>query len=198
MRERVAFFGGTFDPVHLGHMLVAQDALEGLGLGRVIFIPAGQNPLKANAPSASDAQRLAMLKLATEGHPHFAVWEGELGRQGPSYTIETVEALKKEYQGECYWIIGADQVGQLSRWHRAEELARMTRFACLARPGAENAHPPDGFTVEYISGHPFAVSSTEIRERIARGKPIDFLVPERVRDYISTSKIYQKALKKQA
>ncbi len=192
MHERVAFFGGTFDPVHLGHMLVAQDALEGLGLDKVVFIPAGQNPLKRKAPEASEAHRVAMLRLAIEGHPHFSIWEGELERQGPSYTIETVEALRKEYQGETYWIIGEDQVGQLPQWHRAEELARMTQFACLARPGTQPQGAPSGFRVEYVAGHPFAVSSTEIRERAAAGRPIDFLVPQAVRDYIETNKLYQK------
>lgn len=192
MRERVAFFGGTFDPIHLGHMLVAQDALEGLGLDRVVFIPAGQNPLKRKAPEASEAQRVAMLRLAIKERPYFSIWAGELERQGPSYTIETVEALKKEYHGETYWIIGEDQVGQLAQWYRAEELAGMTRFACLARPGVEPKAAPSGFRVEYVAGHPFAVSSTEIRARAAAGRPIDFLVPQAVRDYIESNKIYKK------
>lgn len=190
MPERTAFFGGTFDPPHLGHLIVAQDALEGLGLDRVVFIPAGQNPLKERPPVASAVQRLEMLKLAVEGYPRFAVWDGELERGGPSYTIDTLEAVRRDYPGEAYWIIGEDQIPTLDRWHRAAELAQLVRFVCLARPGVPKVTPPAGFAVEYVMGHPVGISSTELRERMARGLGIAFFVPQQVQRYVEAENVY--------
>jgi nicotinate-nucleotide adenylyltransferase len=189
--ERVGIFGGSFDPVHLGHLILAEAALEELDLDRIIFIPAGVSPFKQDRPpGASPEQRLAMLALATAGEPRFSVDDRELKRTGPSYTIDTVRSLMGDYPGVRFlFLIGADNLKDLPEWHEADELMRLVDFAVFDR--GESA----GSLVRE-SGLPVVrrridISSTEIRRRSAGGLSIRFMVPEQVYDYIMTQAPYR-------
>ncbi|MGF1449206.1 MAG: nicotinate-nucleotide adenylyltransferase [Opitutales bacterium] len=193
---KTGVFGGSFDPIHLGHLLIAQDACEAFGLERVLFIPASQAPLKSTAPGASDRHRLGMVAAAIEDYPEFKALDIELASGGVSYTVDTVRRLQQQRPGEAlFLIIGADQAAQLDRWHAIEELADLAQFLVVERPGfdpeARPSHAVEGLRLHHIDGHLFEISSTEIRERVARGHRIDFLVHPRVQAYINTHKLYQ-------
>src|ERR1043166_4314709 len=127
--KKIAIYGGTFDPVHHAHLILAREAIETLGLEKVILVPAAISPLKKAVPVASGEVRLAMLRAAIEGEPEFEVDECELQRPPPSYTIDTVEGIRRrECDATLYCLIGEDNVGQLPRWHRFAELEKMVRF----------------------------------------------------------------------
>jgi nicotinate-nucleotide adenylyltransferase len=189
---RIALFGGSFDPVHHGHLLLAQDALEQLALDRLVFIPAGVNPHKLqSAPVASPTQRLKMLEAATSGVHGFVCDPQELEREGPSYTVDTVESYRERYsQAQLFLLIGEDNLAKLHAWHRVERLKELAEFVCFGRAYAERPEAPS---------HEFKrltrridISSTEIRQRIARGLPIHYLLPESVRAIVHSDAIYQK------
>ena len=189
--ERVGIFGGSFDPVHLGHLILAEAALEELDLDRIIFIPAGVSPFKQDRPpGASPEQRLAMLRLATAGEPRFSVDDRELHRLGPSYAIDTVRSLMGDYPGVRFlFLIGADNLSDLTRWHEADELMRLVDFAVFDREDS-------GASLVGESGLPVVrrridISSTEIRQRVTGGLSIRFMVPEQVYDYIMTQAPYR-------
>src|SRR5207248_4568241 len=136
--QRIGLFGGTFDPVHLGHLLVAQAAFEELQLSRLFFIPAAQSPFKPESNPAPAAARLRLLRLALAGQSQYEVDEQEIRRGGTSFTIDTVRDYAARYPGaELFYLIGADQVGQLDKWRAAEELARVVEFAVIPRSGAQ-------------------------------------------------------------
>jgi nicotinate-nucleotide adenylyltransferase len=189
--ERVGIFGGSFDPVHLGHLILAEAALEELDLDRLIFIPAGVSPFKQDRPHrASPEQRLAMLRMATSGEPRFSVDDREFQRSGPSYTIDTVRSLMGDYPGVRFlFLIGADNLKDLSEWHEAEELMRLVDFAVFDRGDCDRSLVDD-------SGLPVIrrridISSTEIRHRASEGLSIRFMVTEQVYDYIMTQAPYR-------
>jgi nicotinate-nucleotide adenylyltransferase len=189
--ERVGIFGGSFDPVHLGHLILAEAALEELDLDRIIFIPTGVSPFKQDRPpGASPEQRLAMLRLATAGEPRFSVDDRELHRLGPSYAIDTVRSLMGDYPGVRFlFLIGADNLSDLPRWHEADELMRLVDFAVFDRDDS-------GASLVGKSGLPVVrrridISSTEIRQRVTGGLSIRFMVPEQVYDYIMTQAPYR-------
>ncbi|MGF1483946.1 MAG: nicotinate-nucleotide adenylyltransferase [Opitutales bacterium] len=189
-------FGGSFDPIHLGHLLIAQDACEAFGLDRVCFVPAAQSPLKSAAPGASDAHRLGMVAAAIEDYPQFEALDIELTSGGISYTVGTTRQLRERFPDEeLYLIIGADQAAQLERWHDIETLATMAQFLVVERPGfdtqARPAHRIENLRLHHIDGHLFEISSTEIRERVAAGQHIDFLVHPRVQQYIHKHQLYR-------
>jgi nicotinate-nucleotide adenylyltransferase len=184
--------GGTFDPPHLGHLLLAQDAVEATGADRLLFVPAGRNPHKVTGPLASGEHRLGMLRAATAHEPRFEVSEIEVRREGPSYALETVRAVAAQYpQHRLGWLFGADQWVGLPRWHRIEELVEEVEFHVLARPGALES-PPDlpGLRWQPISARLIEISATEIRKRLADRKPIDFFVPKSVLEYIEKHPVY--------
>jgi nicotinate-nucleotide adenylyltransferase len=188
---RIALFGGTFDPVHHGHLLLAQDAVEQLSLDRLIFLPAQVNPHKLrSAPRAGAAQRLRMLRAAVSGEERFEVDPIELEREGPSYTVDTVHALQKSWpEARFFLLLGEDNVPKLPTWHRFEELRRLVEFVCFGR-NSEEKKPSKvlpGPTLE----RRLDISSTEIRQRIAAGLSIRYLVPESVRAFIYAHSLYQ-------
>lgn len=189
---RVALFGGSFDPVHHGHLLIAQDALEQLRLDRLVFIPAGINPHKLQqAPIASPLQRLQMLQAATAGVAHFECDPLELERSGPSYTVDTVEAYKQRWpQARLFLLLGEDNLAKLHTWHRIERLRELVEFVCFGRTLGEGQapSPQDHLRLE----RRIDISSTEIRQRIARGLPIHYLVPESVRALIQSNALYKQ------
>ena len=187
--ERVGLFGGSFDPIHLGHLILAQAALEELDLDRLIFIPASISPFKSHlAPPLSSANRLEMIRLAIEGEPQFSVDDRELYREGPSYTIDTVRSLMGDYPGVRFlYLIGADNVHDLSAWHESEELKNLIDFAVFIRSG-EGSSQTIGFPVVRRR---IDVSSTEIRERLAKGLSVRYLLPSPVYEYITTHRLYR-------
>ena len=189
--ERIGIYGGTFDPVHTGHLILARDAVELLGLARLIFVPAAISPHKlGRAPGASGADRLAMLRAALADEPDFEVDALELDRPGPSYAFDTVAALQaRRPDAEFFYLIGADNVPDLSTWHRADELRTRVRFAVFHRRASDG-------TVSGAEGLPTLgrvvdLSSTEIRNRVASGLSIRYLVPESVRELIEARGLYR-------
>jgi nicotinate-nucleotide adenylyltransferase len=195
--ERLGILGGTFDPPHVGHVAAAVAARAQLKLDRVLFVVANdpwqKSPLRDVSPAAD---RLALVRAAVEGVDGAEVSRIELDRGGPSYTVETVEALAAlaiaggREPPEQFLIVGADVVDTLSTWHRAEDLARLVTLVVVARPGAE---PPDEvgpWRVEYVPGTSVDVSSSEVRALVARGEPIAGLVPESVERCIRRRALY--------
>ena len=191
--QRIGIYGGTFDPVHTGHLILARDAVELLGLARMVFVPAAISPHKlGRAPGASGVERLAMLRAAVADEPAFEVDALELDRPGPSYTFDTVTTLRARWpDAQLHYLIGADNVPELSTWHRADELRALARFVVFHRrasdgivPGAEGL-PTLGRVVD--------LSSTEIRNRVASGRSIRYLVPESVRELIEARGLYRPA-----
>ncbi len=195
--EKIGLYGGSFDPVHLGHLIVAQDAMEQLGLDRICFIPAAQAPLREDSPAASAEDRLAMLEAATAGTPGFEVIDDELRAGGVSYTIDTVRRLKARFdRHRLYWIIGGDQLDKLPKWKDIHQLAEFVEFICIHRP-EHPLNPPEDVRgvarIHPLSVHPFSISSTEIRERCAARRPIRYFLPEAVSDYIARHQLYTAA-----
>lgn len=184
--------GGTFDPPHHGHLVLALDALEATGAERLCFIPAGRNPHKAVGPVASGEDRVAMLRSATAHESRFTVLDFEVRREGPSYAIETVREVAEAFpEFRLGWVFGADQWPGLPRWHRIEELVRAVEFFVLTRPGAMTSPPVlPGLRWQSISSRQLEISSSEIRERREAGKPIDFFVPASVLTYIENHHLY--------
>jgi nicotinate-nucleotide adenylyltransferase len=189
---KIGILGGTFNPVHHGHLLIAQDALEQLGLDRVLFIPAAMPPHKIPDRLATGRHRAAMLRLAIRGNRRFAVDDLELRRGGKSYSLDTIVALqRRELDAEFYFIIGSDSLPELHRWRSIHRLARLCRFAVVARPGCRVRPPRVPVRMEIVRGHPCDISSTEIRERVASGRSIRYLVPDMVRRYILGHDLYR-------
>ena len=188
--KKIAIYGGTFDPVHHAHLILAREAIETLGLEKVILVPASISPLKKTAPFASGEVRLAMLRAATKDDPEFDVDECELRRPPPSYTINTVEEIRQREPGAViYCLIGEDNVQQLPQWRRFAELKNLVRFAVLDRSGQQPTH-------SYPLIHRrIDISATEIRQRVAQSESIRYLVPESVEEIIQREKLYREQSK---
>lgn len=188
---RIALFGGSFDPVHNGHLLLAQDAVEQLQLDRLVFVPAGVNPHKLQAtPRATGQARLELLRAATSGVPTFAVDSLELEREGPSFTADTVEAFQARFPGaKIFLLLGEDNLVNLHTWHRVEWLRASVEFVCFGRHTART----EGVASEKCIrlARRIDISSTEVRLRIAAGQSIRYLVPEEVRTLIHHHVLYQ-------
>jgi nicotinate-nucleotide adenylyltransferase len=185
--KNIGIFGGTFDPIHCGHLILARDAIEQLKLDSVLFIPAALSPHKLGARPVSPELRVEMLRAAIEGEPRFCLDELELNRPAPSYTVETIEALKQREPGsEFVYLIGEDNVAQLPTWHRFAELSQMVQFAVLDRTGARTEHP-----YPTVRRH-IDISATNIRNRVARGQSIRYLVPPAVEDLIRERQLYRE------
>ena len=186
--ERVGLFGGTFDPIHLGHLILAEAALEELALDRIIFLPAALSPHKTDhPPAASAAERLRMIELAIEEEPRFSVDDREMHREDPSYTIDTVRSLLGDYPGVRFlYLIGADNVRNLKSWHGIAELKNLVDFAVLDR-AVEGKCNTSEFPVVHRR---MDLSSTEIRERLAKGLSVRYLLPSTVHHHIMTHRLY--------
>ena len=190
-KERLGLFGGSFDPVHRGHLLVAQAACEELGLERLFFIPAAQSPFKPASAPAPAQERLRLLRLAMAGAARYAIDEQELRRGGTSYTVDTVRNYRLEFpDAQLFYLIGADHVSQLPHWHAAEELARLAEFVVIPRPGEAVGELPHPFRLRQLKGFPFGVSSSEIRARVHRRLSIEHLVSAPVAEAIHNSGLY--------
>ncbi|WP_042203553.1 nicotinate-nucleotide adenylyltransferase [Paenibacillus camerounensis] len=191
---KVGIMGGTFDPLHIGHMLAAEAARDSFSLDEIWFMPSHIPPHKHEA-GASGADRLAMVKYAVEGDQSFGILDWEIVRGGVSYTIDTVRRLRQEYpQHEFYFIVGADMVEYLPKWHGIHELVELLTFIGVGRPGT----PLDLSALpDFISGKVLLadmpqvdISSTMLRSRAAGGRSIRYMVPEQVYEYVQRSGLY--------
>jgi nicotinate-nucleotide adenylyltransferase len=183
--KKIAIYGGTFDPIHHGHLIVAREALERLGVEKVIFIPARMSPLRKTAPIAKDEIRLLMIQAAIENEPGFAVDDCELRRPSPSYTIDTVEQIRRrKADATIYCLIGEDNVDKLTKWRRFADLEKMVRFVVLDRSGQQPHHAYP------VIRRKIDISATEIRKRVATGRSIRYFVPSGVEEIIRRKKLY--------
>ncbi len=195
-----ALFGGSFDPPHIAHLFLAEQVVEQFGVGKVWFAPAHHSPLKGGA-HASDEDRLAMVRLATEGNPAFGVTDAELRRGGVSYTVDTLRALRRVHpRGRILFVAGMDSLLTLHLWHEPLEILGLCEFATFRRPGSPTPSPSDLHLPEphatrllanVFEGRLCDVSSTEIRARVAAGRSIRYLVPGAVADYIAARGLYR-------
>lgn len=196
-RLKLGIFGGTFNPIHHGHLLVAQDALEAFSLSRVLFIPCASPPHKVADCLVSARHRLAMIRLAIRGNPHFACSDLEIRRGGVSYTMDTVRALRRLHPAaELYLLIGSDSLGEFHQWRQAADLVRHCTLIAAWRPGGAAGRFPRlrlrGAKVLRLTAHSFAVSSSEIRQRVRAGRSIRYLVPDAVAAYLVRHRLYRK------
>jgi len=205
--RRVGILGGTFDPIHYGHLVVAQQVCEALRLDRVLFIPAALPPHKLDEEIAPAADRAAMVELAIAANPAFAMSAIELQRAGPSYTVDTLaelveEAARQRVARELYFILSSEALAGLGRWHEPERLLRLARLAVVQRPGAPLPDMaqlgdmlPGGAAsvdrVECVDTVPLANSSSDVRARAISGRSIRYLVPPAVEAYIRDHRLYR-------
>lgn len=190
---KIGFLGGSFDPVHFGHLLAAQDAYEQYQLDRLILVPAAQAPLKPNDVCSSSDLRLAMLQAAVEWDRRFEISDLELRRGGVSYTIDSARHFRTLYPNdELYWIIGGDQLPKLHLWKDIVELASLVQFIFLERPGYPIRATPEipGLRLHRCDGHLLAVSSTELRERTRLGLSLEYFIPHKAIVYIRQHSLY--------
>ncbi len=189
--ERIGIFGGSFDPVHCGHLLVAQAAMEELSLTRLFFIPAAQSPFKPQSAPAPAYERLRMLRLALAGQTRYEIDEQEIRRGGTSFTIDTVRDYVDRFpRAKLFYLIGADHVPTLPAWRESDRLAELVEFVVIPRPGQPPAKFPSPFRGRELEGFPLGVSSSAIRRRVKAGQSIQSLVPEAVVEAIRNSKLY--------
>ncbi len=202
----IILFGGTFDPIHFGHLIVGRSVREQAGASSVVFIPSARPPHKTGLSITAVTHRLEMVRLAIEGEDGFAMDDLETRRAGPSYTLETVRAYRAKLGSEIrlFWLIGADSLPELVTWYHASELLDECEIITACRPGFDelNWEPVQAvFSKSQIarlasgvlSTPRIDISSTDIRQRVAEGKSIQYLVPDTVREYIETDRLYRNS-----
>jgi nicotinate-nucleotide adenylyltransferase len=190
--RRIGLYGGSFDPVHCGHLLVAQAAVEELNLERLFFIPAAQSPFKPECQPTLAAVRLRLLHLALAGETRYEIDTQELHRGGVSFTIDTVRDYVRRFApAEFFYLIGADHLRLLPNWREAGDLARLVAFVVVPRPGEALAPGPAPFRIQALSGFPLGLSSSQIRARAKAGLPLHGLVPAAVAEAIGRDRLYR-------
>lgn len=196
---RIGVLGGSFDPVHYGHLAMAAEARHALGLDRVLFVVAAQQPLKPGGHAASAAQRLAMVTLACTDEPAFEPSDVELRRTPPSFTVDTLAELRRAHPGAGLWfILGADALADLPRWHRPDEIVTLAQLVAVQRPGAaldldalDQRMPGVAERVTLIEGLRLDISSSALRQRRAEGRPLRYQLPDAVIAYIEEHGLYR-------
>lgn len=187
---KIGILGGTFNPIHIGHLILAEEVREKLGLGEIIFVPTYLPPHKDNSDIASAYSRLAMVKLAIKGNRHFRASDLEIKRDGRSYTIDTLREFKKRHaDDQLYFIIGSDLLKYLEDWKDLDEIMRMVSFVVATRPGYPLEKIPSHITTIPIRA--VDISGFEIRKAIKENKSFRYLVPERVLRYIRRKGLYK-------
>ena len=189
--ETIGIFGGSFDPVHSAHVLVARAALEELSLDRLFIVPAARSPFKPEQQPASAKARLRLLRLAFAGLSDCKIDMQELNRDGVSYSVDTLRDYTERYpEAKLHYLIGADQVLALPQWRDADDLAKLAEFVVVPRPGQAVEKFPEPFRGQVLRGWPFEVSSSAIRERLKLGQAIDGLVPSAVAESLQNDNPY--------
>ena len=193
---RLGLMGGTFDPIHLGHLLAAEEALARCQLDEVLFVPAGRPWMKDGGGVSPAHHRMNMTTLAVAYNPRFSVSSIEVDREGPTYTVDTLEELRDEdCSRELFLIVGADSVAQMDRWKQPEKIRELCTIVAVPRPGYDPPAALNGMDksnpVICLDAPLTAISATEVRERVARGLPVEDCVPEAVEEYIQRHGLYQ-------
>ena len=196
---RIGVFGGTFDPIHMGHLIVAEDARAALELDKALFIPAGQPWFKSYRQITDARHRLAMVRLAVEGNPDFDVTDIEIRRTGPSYTVDTLTELRGQYpDAEFVVILGVDALREIDRWHQPRKLFELASVVGMARPGAtinlsvlHEAIPGSSSRIRLLDSALVDISGTDIRQRVAAGRSIRYRVPAAVERYVRENGLYR-------
>ncbi len=195
---RLGLFGGTFDPIHLGHLVLAEQCREACGLDRVWFVVAGSPPHKPGERTPA-AHRLEMARIAVAGHPAFAVSEVETRRPGPHYSVETLEAVRLERPGDdLFFLIGADSLADLPFWREPEAIVRLATVVVVNRPGIDPGEPgarpvfgPDAHAMRDVTIPPIGIASHDLRRRLAEGRSVRYMVPRGVEAYIDAQGLYR-------
>ncbi len=196
----IGVMGGTFDPIHNGHITIAQETRTRLNLARVVFVPAGQPWMKSERPITPAVHRFEMVRLAITPYPYFGLSRIEIDRAGPTYTIDTITALRAELAGggKLYFILGWDSLAQLPQWRDVPRLIKLCRLVAIPRPGyslpdlksVESHIPGLSQRLVLLDKPEIDISATDIRNRVALGLPIDHLVPKLVEEYIKRHRLY--------
>ena len=193
MQRKIGVMGGTFDPIHHGHLVAASEVADRFGLDEVVFVPTGQPWQKAEREVSRAEDRYLMTVVATASNPRFSVSRVDIDRNGPTYTADTLADLHAaQPDAELYFITGADALAQILSWRRVDELFALAHFVGVTRPGYElgDDHLPEG-AVSLVEVPAMAISSTDCRRRVADGRPVWYLVPDGVVQYISKRRLYQ-------
>jgi nicotinate-nucleotide adenylyltransferase len=198
MVTRIGILGGTFDPIHYGHLAIAEEARAALRLDRVLFVPAAHQPLKRGEHLALPEQRLEMVRRACADNAAFEPSTIELDRPGPSYTVTTLEELAAARLGELFFILGADALADLPRWYAIERVVALARIVAVGRPGSKpdlaslaSLLPSLPERLTLLEGPRLEISSSELRQRVAEGRPIRYLTPDPVISYIDEHELYR-------
>jgi nicotinate-nucleotide adenylyltransferase len=193
--RRLGVMGGTFDPIHYGHLVTAEEALDQFELEGVLFVPTGRPWMKEHEVVSPAEDRYLMTVIATASNPLFSVSRIEVDRDGPTYTVVTLRSLKAELDADLFFVTGADAILEMFQWKEPEELFQLAHFIAATRPGYDidgfevPAHARDAVSVMNIPA--LAISSTDIRARVEAGRPIRYLVPEGVKSYIEKAGLYR-------
>ena len=198
MERRLGVMGGTFDPIHHGHLLTAEEAAVQFGLDEVVFVPTGQPWMKEERDVSSPEHRYLMTVIATASNPRFSVSRLEVDREGPTYTVDTLRELKDQHGGnvDLFFVTGADAVLEIFQWKDPDEILELAHFIAATRPGYDLARfeaeePTRHSNVSVMNIPALAISSTDIRERVREGRPIRYLGPEGVESYIEKAGLYR-------
>ncbi len=192
---KIGFLGGSFDPVHFGHLIAAQDVYEQYHFDRLFLVPAAQAPLKAQEMQSVTEDRLAMLRAACEWDHRLEIADYELNKGGVSYTIDSVRHFRQQFpHDELFWIIGGDQLPLLHKWKDINQLASMVEFIFLERPGHPSKPHTDipGLRLHRCDGHLIEISSSELRQRVRHGRSLNYFCPQKVIAYIESKKLYRQ------
>lgn len=203
MKNKIILFGGSFNPVHIGHITVAEFALRYLEANQVIFVPAKRSPFKTHPPQITDKQRTEMLNFAISGHKDFSIDTCELSRPAPSYTLDTILYFKGKFPQDTilYWLIGADMVNDLSKWYRIQQIMDNCIVSVMNRGGIDRpnfeqferdmpAEYASAIRKNMINTPRLDISSTEVRWRIEHSQDVSSLLDSRVRNYIQSNRLY--------
>lgn len=200
MKEKIGLFGGSFNPIHTGHLLLAESARDQYELDRVLFIPTGNNPFKISLDDISREHRLNMVELAIKDNPYFEVMTHEIDQTGITYTIDTIEEIKKSFpNSDFYFITGADLMFEITLWKGAPELLKSVKFITTFRPGyshekldarIEELQEIYDASIYKLYSSEMDITSSEIRSRVKNGYSIRYLLPKAVEEYIYKEKLY--------
>jgi nicotinate-nucleotide adenylyltransferase len=197
--RRVGVMGGTFDPIHHGHLVAASEVAHRFDLDEVVFVPAGQPWQKSGRTVSPAEDRYLMTVIATAADPRFRVSRVDVDRDGPTYTVDTLRDLRAELadageDAQLFFITGADALASIASWHAADALLGLAHFVGVTRPGhtlTDPGLPPGSVTLVEVPA--LAISSTDCRDRASRGEPIRYLVPDGVREYVAKRRLYAAA-----